>query len=245
MRVLAIETSGRSGSIALLEGTDDGGRPAGETLLAGPERTAKVLAPAIRDLLTTVGWPPGSIELVAVVVGPGSFTGLRIGVTTAKALAYAVGAKVVAVNTLSVLAAQAPADSGPLWAVLDAQRQELFAARFTDFDAELPQTIDGTQILTNDDWLAQLRPGDRVTGPALGRLAKQLRAGVVAVEETLWQPTASVAGRVGWAMYRRGQQQDVWTLAPEYYRPSAAEEKAEAGRGGDKERGRQGDKETS
>jgi tRNA threonylcarbamoyladenosine biosynthesis protein TsaB len=234
MRILSIETSGRSASVALLEGKDGGVRSVGETLLAGSQRTAQVLAPAMRDLLAGAEWSAASLELVAVVVGPGSFTGLRIGVTTAKTLAYAVGAAVVAVNTLDVLAAQAPADGAPLWAVVDAQRQELFAARFGLVGSGQPEPTRRTHIVSARDWLAGLAPGERVIGPALQRLESQLPSGVVAVAEPLWQPTASVAGRIAWAAYQAGQRDDVWTLVPQYYRPSAAEEKAakrEEGRG--------------
>ena len=166
MHMLSIETSGRSGSIALLEGEGDGTRLVGETLLAGDQRTAQVLAPAIQALLATAEWSAASIELVAVVVGPGSFTGLRIGVTTAKTLAYALGAAVVGVNTLDVLAAQAPADNRPLWAVLDAQRQELFAATFAGSAPRQTNTPDRTQIVpATEAWLAESAPGESVTGP--------------------------------------------------------------------------------
>lgn len=234
MRILSIETSGRGGSLALLNGEGDGLSVIGETLLDGPERTAQVLAPGLRDLLAAAQWPAASIELLAVVVGPGSFTGLRIGVTTAKTLAYAVGADVVGVNTLEVLATQAPAGGGPLWAVIDAQRQELFAARFEGLDQTHSRTTDRTCIVSATEWLSGLVPGDRLVGPALRRLNAQLPEGVVVVEERLWQPTASAAGRVAWAAHRAGQRDDLWTLAPQYYRPSAAEEKeanAKAGKG--------------
>jgi tRNA threonylcarbamoyl adenosine modification protein YeaZ len=87
----------------------------------------------LKELLHEVDWCVESINLVVVAVGPGSFTGLRIGVTTAKTLAYAVGAEVIGVNTLAVIASQAPRSDTPLWVVIDAQRGELFAAKF---DAE-------------------------------------------------------------------------------------------------------------
>ena len=99
-RILAIESSGRHASVATLWGDADGTRLIGQTLLSGDERTAQVLAPAIQQLLAAADWSPKSVELVAVTVGPGSFTGLRIGVTTAKAFAYAIGAEVLGVNTL-------------------------------------------------------------------------------------------------------------------------------------------------
>src|SRR5438105_3971142 len=122
MRILGVETSGSSGSVAVL---DD------EQLLATvaldpAQRTARTLAPAIRDLLTQVSWRPADVQLVAVTAGPGSFTGLRLGVTTAKTFAYAVGCQVLGVNTLEVIAAQTPRECSPLEIVLDAQRQQLF-----------------------------------------------------------------------------------------------------------------------
>lgn len=235
MRILSIETSGRSGSVALLEGEGDSAKLAGETRLAGSQRTAQVLAPAIRGLFAAADWPADSIELVAVVVGPGSFTGLRIGVTTAKTLAYAVGAAVVAVNTLDVLAAQAPADGAPLWTVIDAQRQELFAALFDRASRDDPMVICKTRIVPAESWLAELQPGEHVTGPALRRLKPRLPAGIVATAEDLWQPTASAAGQIAWRAYQAGRRDDLWTLVPQYYRPSAAEEKEETRRRGDKE----------
>ena len=133
-RILAIETSGRHGSVATLCGGVDGSRLIHQIALGGEQRTAQALAPAIQSLLRESDWSPSSVELVAVAVGPGSFTGLRIGVTTAKAFAYAVGAEVIGINTLVALAHQSPALNGPLWAVLDAQRQELFAAKFVRDD---------------------------------------------------------------------------------------------------------------
>ena len=105
-------------------------RLVGQIVLGGDQRTAQALAPAIAAIAAAADWSPRSVDLVAVAVGPGSFTGLRIGVTTAKTFAYAVGAEVIGVNTLVALAAQAPPSAAPLWTILDAQRQELFAAKF-------------------------------------------------------------------------------------------------------------------
>src|SRR5688572_11693336 len=130
MRIIAIETSGRHGSLAILSGDADDAQLQCEAGLGGEHRTAQSLAPALSDLLAEVNWPPATIGMVAVAVGPGSFTGLRIGVTTAKAFAYAVGAEIIGVNTLDVLASQTGQSPSPLWAIMDAQRQELFVAKF-------------------------------------------------------------------------------------------------------------------
>jgi tRNA threonylcarbamoyladenosine biosynthesis protein TsaB len=225
MQIVAVETSGRHGSVAAL--SEEAGKPRllREMELAVDQRTAQTLAPALRQLLMDVRWPPQSIHLVAVAVGPGSFTGLRIGVTTAKTFAYAAGAEVLGVNTLTVLAAQAQPSSEPLWTIIEAQRQELFVAKFNGNIADALAIDCETSIVRQDIWLAQLRPGERVIGPALRRLASKLPAGVVAVEEELWQPMAATVGRVAWHAHRAGRRDNVWKLAPHYYRPSAAEEK--------------------
>jgi tRNA threonylcarbamoyladenosine biosynthesis protein TsaB len=224
-RIIAIETSGRHGSVALLWGDGEAARLIKQTELTGNERTAQSLAPALGELLNEVGWPMRSVELIAVAAGPGSFTGLRIGVTTAKTLAYATGAELVAVNTLEAIAAQIDSSPSPLWAIVDAQRQELFAAKF-EFDAAgWPRPLQETSIVPQETWLSGLEPGDHVMGPALRRLAARMPKGVTAVAQESWQPMAAAVGRVGWKRYRAGERTDLWQLVPNYYRASAAEEK--------------------
>jgi tRNA threonylcarbamoyladenosine biosynthesis protein TsaB len=225
MRIIALETSGRDGSLAALTAGADAVDVLRHVTLPGDQRTAQTLAPTLRDLLINVDWSPQEIELVAVANGPGSFTGLRIGVTTAKALAYAAGAGIVGVNTLEVLASQVPDSTVPLWTVMDAQRQELFAARFDIHRVGQHQRNAATQIVPQASWLAGLQPGDQATGPALHRLAPRLPIGVTAVPEEFWQPTAVAVGSVGWQRFSARHRDDVWKLAPRYYRPSAAEEK--------------------
>jgi tRNA threonylcarbamoyladenosine biosynthesis protein TsaB len=225
VRILAIETSGRHGSVAALRGEAGGIDCLGQILLPASERTARSLAPALRDLLHKVEWRPDSIELVAVTIGPGSFTGLRIGVTTAKTLVYAVGAQIIGVDSLEVLAQAAPANENRLWAIMDAQRQELFVAPFDISISSTPRRIGATVVIKQEEWLAGLRAGDCVTGPALQRMAARLPANVVAVPEELWQPKAESVGHVAWRAYQAGQRDDIWKLLPNYFRPSAAEEK--------------------
>ncbi len=225
MQIIAIETSGRHGSVAALNGEADDAQVLRQIALGGDERTAQALAPAMHNLLSYVGWTPKSVELVAVAIGPGSFTGLRIGVTTAKTFAYAVGANVIGVNTLAALAAQAPPSHRPLWTILDAQRHELFVAKFVAIEHRGNPIDCDTSIVGRDEWLAQLQSGDHVSGPPLRALKSALPNGVVTAPEELWQPMASAVGRVAWRAYQSGQRDDVWTLAPRYYRASAAEEK--------------------
>jgi tRNA threonylcarbamoyladenosine biosynthesis protein TsaB len=99
--ILAIETSGRLGSVALAQGD----KLLSESHFSGPMRHSAEIFPAITNLLGKFDKKPEQIEQVYISAGPGSFTGLRIAVTFAKTLALANGAKIIAVDTLDVIAA--------------------------------------------------------------------------------------------------------------------------------------------
>ena len=131
VNILALETTDRTGSVAVAR--DD--EVLLEIGLAEDVRSAQSLAPGIRDLLARVAWQPADVDLVAVTVGPGSFTGLRIGVATAKAFAYAVGAEVLGIDTHEVLALPCPPEVSCLHTVVDAQRGQVAARRFRRGDS--------------------------------------------------------------------------------------------------------------
>lgn len=221
--ILAIETSALGGSVAL---ADDGSLLAERTLSRG-QRSAQSLIPAIDELLRSAGRQVQDVELIGVTIGPGSFTGLRVGVTAAKTLAYALGAKTVGLDTLDVLAAQTAAGSAGtrLHAILDAQRQELFTATFT-WQGDRWRRSGPTEIVPAARWLDRLRPGDVVTGPATGRIAAKLPAAAIVAAESEREPRAATVAHLALTAYQQGRLDDFWKLTPAYYRPSAAEEKA-------------------
>jgi tRNA threonylcarbamoyladenosine biosynthesis protein TsaB len=223
VRILALETSLHHGSLALLAGD----RVVSQVSLPAGARSAQSLAPALATILRAAGWQPQDVALVAVASGPGSFTGLRVGVTTAKTFAYAAGADVVGVNTLEVLAAQCtPATDGDeLWAVMDAQRSELFAAQFVRGVSGQWQPAIPVQIIGRDAWLARLTPRSHVTGPGLTGIVGRIDRSRVEPEHN-WLPRAETVGVLGWQLLQAGTISDVWSLQPQYYRQSAAEEKA-------------------
>ena len=225
-RILAIETSGRHGSVATLLGGVDGSRLIHQIALGGEQRTAQALAPAIQGLLRESDWSPDSVELVAVAVGPGSFTGLRIGVTTAKAFAYAVGAEVIGINTLVALAHQAPRMECSVCGLFSMRSGKNYSLQNSSRnDAQQLRVAQPTSIIPQNDWLAELTPGDAVTGTALTRLVERIPKGVQIVSTDLWQPMAEAVGHVAWQQYQAGQRDDIWQLLPQYYRAMHAEEK--------------------
>lgn len=226
VRILALETASTSAAVAALQA---------DQVLAGAvtgpgERSAKSLAPLVERLLQQVGWQPAEVELVAVTQGPGSFTGLRIGVTMAKMFAWGAGCELLGVSTLAVLAAQAAESAaaqsaGRIVAVMDAQRQEFYTANFSPAGEPGEGANDATRICRLPDWLRERQPTDLVTGSGLKLLADQLPPEVTATEPSLWRPTAEMTGRLAWQDYQAGKRQDLWKFLPEYYRRSAAEEK--------------------
>lgn len=221
MKTLAIETAFRPGSVALLVG----GQVVGQRRLPSDQPTARVLLPITRDLLRQAGWSPGQVELFAASRGPGSFTGLRIGLTMAKVFAHAVGCHLLGVDTLQLLAWQAGPVPEIIQCVLSAQRQELHVGTFSWSAEALPCQRGPRQLLSVADWLRQVPREARVTGPPLEHLPRgQLPAGQMALA-TCWEPQAAGVGQLAWRLFRQRGGDDRWQLAPDYGRPSAAEER--------------------
>lgn len=220
MRILALETTERIASLAALDGS--------QVLLAKrlhpTRRSAQTLISGIDGLLHEVGWRPADIQLIGLTIGPGSFTGLRIGVTVAKTLAYVTGAEVLGVNTLEVIAAQCSTDSAAVWAIMDAQRSQMYAARFVREGNRVLQ-IRETKTEDVDAWLTTVQPEDVVNGPLLVALTTRLPPGARMADPQQWAPRAECVGHLAFQRYMGGERQDLWRLVPHYYRQSAAEEK--------------------
>jgi tRNA threonylcarbamoyladenosine biosynthesis protein TsaB len=228
MRILALETTERDGSLAA---ADDGNLLA-ELILDRAQRSAQSLAPAIVALLRQVGWRARDVQLVAVSGGPGSFTGLRIGVTTAKVFAYAVGAAIVGINTLETIAAAVPEDVTKVSAAMDAQRGQLVARSYRRRSDGWFEPAETEKLIDIETWLEHLTPEIAVSGPVLGKLAGRLPCHVRPVDPRYWPPRASTVARLAARDYALGRRDDLWKLVPHYCRRSAAEEKLEVRGGG-------------
>ena len=225
--ILAIETTEKYGSAALL----DGARCLREIRLT--ERSAKSLAPAIARLLNKEHCPPEKIDAVAVVVGPGSFTGLRIGVAAAKTFAYALGVKIVAIDTMTVIAAGFYDERNTvrfLSVGVDAQRGDVAAQTF-EWLPQGMQPLSERRLISAAEWWAEKDqyPGVVFTGPALERFGLRAPDGVILADESFWLPRASVTGRLAAARLTAGESDDLWSLVPIYSRLSAAEERRSIG----------------
>ncbi|HUB26853.1 MAG TPA: tRNA (adenosine(37)-N6)-threonylcarbamoyltransferase complex dimerization subunit type 1 TsaB [Tepidisphaeraceae bacterium] len=224
IRALAIETSGRIGSVAICA---DGKVLAEQSFQHGLQHAARIL-PEIDALCRAQSWQPSQIDELYVSTGPGSFTGLRIGVTMAKAMAISTGVRLVAVPTLGVLAANAPPEATNLIIVLDAKRNQIFTARFERMPGQAWTEKEPAHL---DDLSSMLSRSGRpvwVLGEGIpwhekfiDRSDSQIRI----VPPTMWQARASAVAAIGWELARAGQFADPMTLTPVYVRRPEAEEK--------------------
>jgi tRNA threonylcarbamoyladenosine biosynthesis protein TsaB len=223
--LLALETTEKYGSVAIL----DGKKVLAETRLPQDRRSSRTLAPAIDDLFQKTKIVPNEIVAVAVIVGPGSFTGLRVGVTTAKMFAYAVGAEIVGVNTFEAIAATCSHFGNDYLSIgVDAQRGEVVAALFQK--TETGYKIAGQpELIRVTDWWKQSEYLDNVlfTGTALERWHDQAPRTIVLADAMFWFPQASAAGKIAAErIAHREVTENCRSLLPVYSRLSAAEEKS-------------------
>ena len=211
-RVLILETSGRVGQVALASGD----RVLAEERLTEARRRASDLALVTDRLLKDRGWKARELTDVIVGLGPGSYTGLRVGLASAKALAYATGCQFFGVETFAAIALRASPEFSEISVVADALQGKVFRRDYRRNGALTP--LCPLQIVTKDDWLKSFRPGLVASGPAAGLFD------VPRVGETECEPRPidllKAVQTCPWAGTA-----DVWRAEPLYLRGSSAEEK--------------------
>ena len=249
-KLLAIETTGLRGSVACA----DQGELLASELLRSDQRSAQSLIPAIESILKSQGWSPSDLDSIAVAVGPGSFTGLRVGVTTAKVLAWACGAALFGIDSLeaaawTIAAALPPflqnAPEPPVYAevlkrgaafvsiALSAQRGDVASRSFLIRLGEMRPIPQDTSFRLEPlaDWLAR-RPepvGSDEPFPLLYAgpplASKRLKAIPAPGTAFLPEPFGTPSADGVALAASVASSADPFTLLPVYSRESAAEEK--------------------
>lgn len=223
VRLLAIETSSRRGSVALGDGP---------TLVAAAEfsadtRHAVELLPTIDRLFAAHAWDRASLRQVYVSVGPGSFTGLRVAVTAARHLALALDVRIVSVPSLAVIADNAlrlPDPPPRVAVVLDAKRKQVYAGLFErrgqDYEPVGPPVVEDP-----GHWLASLPRPLIVMGEGVTFHREAIAAtGLPILDDDHALPRAESVHRLGWKLALAGRFTPARELVPLYLRRPEAEE---------------------
>ena len=178
---------------------------------------SEALLAMIDELFVEASVAPADVDAIACGAGPGSFTGLRIGLATAKGLCFALAKPLVMVSSLAALAARAP--DGRVCATIDALKGEVYAGRF-DVQGGVP-ALDGAEVVLAPAKLVPLLDGVDVLVGSGAHVIKRLIDLRVLDEEA--GPRASDVARLAALRAARGDYDDLASAAPAYIRPSEAE----------------------
>lgn len=222
MKLLALDTSSITTTVALL----DGDRIMGEYSLNYRKDHSEKLMPMVEELLKGCKVKPREIDVFAVSLGPGSFTGLRIGIATMATMAQALGKKVVGVPTLKALAYNLYNIDGLICPIIDAQRDSVYTALYKWIDGEMVELMD-QQIINIDDLVHILKEKKEkiyFVGDGLERFSQNLKDGLhrqfLIPPSKLIIPSASSVAEVAKIQMGKGIIMDI---APIYMRKSGAE----------------------
>lgn len=225
MKIFAVETSSLVASAAIC----DGDKLVCETSLNNKLTHSETLMPIIEEVFERSGLTPNDIDLFAVAKGPGSFTGLRIGITTAKALAHAENKQIVGVNTLEAMCYNLPFCPHIISPVMDARRGEVYNA-FYRFENGILKEICPPRAVPLSRCLEELKAmpekvvflGDAV--PVYREKIKEFLgdSALFAAQNANMQRASSVAEA---AKYKNPQ--NYYELVPKYLRKSQAEREYE------------------
>lgn len=215
MRILGIDSSTAAGSAAVVEGEV----LLGEVWFSGAGTHSQVLMVSVARVLEITGTKLESLSGVAVGLGPGSFTGVRVALSTAKGLAFGLGIPLVGVPTLETLAAGAAHSCGLVCPMVDARAQRIYTALFRFLDGSMQQ-IEEEALRDLMPWLQSLQEPVLFVGDgaleyrglieeALGHLAR-----FGPLECAL--PRAATVARLGAGKIKRGACDDLDLLVPRY-----------------------------
>ncbi len=225
MRILGIDTATRRASVGLLV---DGEVAAEQSEMANGSHAVSLL-PLIDAVLRDGGCSADQLDAVAISNGPGSFTGLRIGLSVAKGLAYATALRLVAVPTLEALARTVADHRGVICALLDARKGELYAACF-ESHAGGWRRLTPDQLVTPDALSRILPTPCLVLGDAVARyvdvLRERLGPRATLLPFETYGPRGGMIARMGWERLQAGAVDELRGIEPFYVRPSDAERKS-------------------
>ncbi|QNO14546.1 tRNA (adenosine(37)-N6)-threonylcarbamoyltransferase complex dimerization subunit type 1 TsaB [Alkalicella caledoniensis] len=225
MLCLSMETSTKTCSVALV----DDNKTLGEIRINSEHTHSQKLMPAVDMLLKSVEKKLDDVELIGVAVGPGSFTGLRIGISTAKGLAYGRKIPVVGISTLEGLALSTNNHEATVVPILNARRNQVYTAIFKYNISSYARLLEDS-IIKLDELIGKLNEleGEFIfTGDGVPVFSEQITMALGDRAKFISQynciPSAVSIGQIALEQYKLKGGDDPFTLKPEYLRLSEAE----------------------
>jgi len=222
LNILAIDTSTKSGSIALSE--DD--KVLGETSLNINITHSETLLFSLQHLLGQCSISMDDIDLFALTIGPGSFTGVRIGVSTVKGFALATGKPVTGISTLEAMAWNFPYSSVPVVPFLDARRGEVYSASFA-WDKGTFKRLHDDRTESPEEVLSSIKGEALLVGDGVEKYKDLVRtrfgSRALVVPSSHASVRASIVASLAYDKYLTGEVLDLNSFIPIYLRKSEAE----------------------
>ncbi len=217
--ILAINTSTAQFSVAAVQ---ESGSLLAEQVIAAKSKNFRAFMPALDSLMEHSGVEFKDVEAVAVAIGPGSFTGLRVGLATAKGICQGLGIPVIGISSLEAMASQWPEGTLPICSIIDSRKGEVSTALFRRDNeglvrltadtclkyGDLPGLIKGTTLFLGNDFDHQ----EIMIRKTLGPKAK-------AAPPQFWGLRASAVGLLGVKRMKEHQFDSLLNLTPSYLRP--------------------------
>ena len=223
--ILSIETATGCGSVALTKGGVHNGKLLAEAT-AQPEIThSRRLLGSVDWIMQTTGVSWENLDGIAISLGPGSFTGLRIGMAAAKGIVFATQKPLVGVQTLDAVALSCPIIDRPLWCLLDARKQEVYASCYRSGSYGLPEQSTPIEALRPEKLLERIECPALLAGPGLREYHDLFAAqkDLQLIPPALSGPSAARIGFLAAEQLLRGETEDPVLIAPMYVRASEAE----------------------
>ena len=218
--ILSMNTSTAQFSMALME---ESGVVMAEVFLTPESKSFKGFMPALSELLIRSSIKKELIECLVVATGPGSFTGLRVGLSAAKGLCRGLKIPIIGVSGLEAIANQLPYTGYPICPIINSKNREIFAALFQWSEdgkiirrtndtclsvMDLTSFIKGKTLFLGTDFYGQ--------GPEIEKICGQK---ALLAPASLWHLRASAVGAAGLGRFRRHDYDDLQELVPSYLRP--------------------------
>lgn len=224
MKVLGIDTSTKVATIGIIDEEE----LIGEYSLSKDMSHSEKLMPMVKEVLENIDLKIGDIDLYTVGLGPGSFTGLRIGAATIKSFAHLFNKPIIGVSTLESLAYNLYLSKATIMPMLDARRDRVYTALYT-FQGSDIREIEASQILEIKDIGEKLKEYENiiVNGPGSSVYREEIKKALG--DKVQFASSGQNISRavsiceLALEKYRKGQRDDFFTLTPDYIRPSQAE----------------------